>query len=59
MFINPATTWAVLVPVKQLRDAKSRLQPLDPASRRQLALAMARDTVKPSQVPLCRDRSSR
>ncbi len=38
-------SWDVLVPLKGLGQAKSRLTPLAPAKRRRLALAMALDTV--------------
>jgi 2-phospho-L-lactate guanylyltransferase len=38
-------TWSVVVPVKLLRTAKSRLQVFEPTDRAALALAMALDTV--------------
>jgi len=38
-------SWDVLVPLKGLGQAKSRLSPLAPAQRRRLAQAMALDTV--------------
>jgi 2-phospho-L-lactate guanylyltransferase len=38
--------WTVLVPIKRLELAKTRLRPaLDPADHRALVLAMARDTI--------------
>jgi 2-phospho-L-lactate guanylyltransferase len=40
-----ALGWSVVVPVKPLRLAKSRLQELTPARRAELMLAMAVDTV--------------
>jgi 2-phospho-L-lactate guanylyltransferase len=44
---SPATdaSWVVVVPVKELGAAKSRLHPLAPADRADLALAMASDVV--------------
>ncbi len=41
---GPASPWAIVVPVKRLAVAKSRLA-VDPPARAQLALAMALDTV--------------
>ncbi|MDX6286924.1 MAG: 2-phospho-L-lactate/phosphoenolpyruvate guanylyltransferase [Frankiales bacterium] len=38
--------WSVVVPVKILRSAKSRLAALDPAAREAVALAMALDTIE-------------
>ena len=38
-------TWAVVVPVKVLARAKSRIAPLAGSRRAELALAMASDTV--------------
>lgn len=38
--------WSVVVPVKRLARAKTRLQPPDGVAREELALAMALDTVR-------------
>jgi 2-phospho-L-lactate guanylyltransferase len=40
------TGWTLLVPVKDLSRAKSRLRPPHGASRRDLAVALARDTLR-------------
>jgi 2-phospho-L-lactate/phosphoenolpyruvate guanylyltransferase len=40
-----ATSWSVVIPVKLLSTAKTRLQGFDPADREALALAMALDTI--------------
>ena len=40
-----APTWTLVVPVKLLAQAKSRLTSLDPLLRSRLALAMAADTI--------------
>ncbi|HYK32802.1 MAG TPA: 2-phospho-L-lactate guanylyltransferase [Streptosporangiaceae bacterium] len=45
MAIDTPLTWSVVIPVKVLAIAKSRLAGLDDADRRALALAMAADTV--------------
>jgi len=42
---NRRMTWSVVIPVKLLHTAKSRLHVGDPADRAALALAMALDTV--------------
>jgi 2-phospho-L-lactate/phosphoenolpyruvate guanylyltransferase len=42
---NAAMTWSVLIPVKVLDQAKSRLAELAGPRRAELALALARDTV--------------
>lgn len=42
---NGLFTWSVVIPVKVLTKAKSRLAGLGPRRRRELALAMAADTV--------------
>jgi 2-phospho-L-lactate guanylyltransferase len=42
---RPAERWAIVVPVKRLDDAKTRLQ-VDPDVRIELALAFAADTVR-------------
>lgn len=46
--MTPATrlTWSVVIPVKVLARAKSRLRELDDRDRQDLALAMACDTVE-------------
>jgi len=43
--VPTARAWTVVVAVKPLRRAKSRLAPLPPTRRAQLALAMALDTI--------------
>ena len=43
--VSGARSWGVVVPVKHLALAKTRLRPYDDASRRALALAMAEDVV--------------
>jgi 2-phospho-L-lactate guanylyltransferase len=45
MAVDTPLTWSVVIPVKVLAIAKSRLAGLDDADRRALALAMAADTV--------------
>jgi len=45
MALGTPLTWSVVIPVKVLALAKSRLAGLDTADRRALALAMAVDTV--------------
>ncbi|HVB42603.1 MAG TPA: 2-phospho-L-lactate guanylyltransferase [Streptosporangiaceae bacterium] len=45
MAIDTPLSWSVVVPVKVLAVAKSRLAELPPATRQRLALAMAVDTV--------------
>jgi len=45
MALDPPLTWSVVIPVKVLALAKSRLAGLENADRRALALAMAVDTV--------------
>lgn len=42
---SPSTGWAVVIPVKRLSQAKTRLHTTGPATRDQYALAFARDTV--------------
>lgn len=43
---RPPLSWSVVVPVKRLARAKTRLQPPARVARAQLALAMALDTVQ-------------
>jgi 2-phospho-L-lactate guanylyltransferase len=45
MAVHTPLTWSVVIPVKVLAEAKSRLAELADADRRALALAMAVDTV--------------
>jgi 2-phospho-L-lactate guanylyltransferase len=45
MAVHTPLTWSVVIPVKVLAQAKSRLAELADADRRALALAMAVDTV--------------
>ena len=45
MAVDTPLTWSVVIPVKVLAQAKSRLAGLADADRRALALAMAVDTV--------------
>ena len=45
MAVDTPLTWSVVIPVKVLAIAKSRLAGLDDTDRRALALAMAADTV--------------
>ncbi len=45
MAVDPPLTWSVVVPVKVLAQAKSRLAGFADADRRALVLAMAADTV--------------
>jgi 2-phospho-L-lactate/phosphoenolpyruvate guanylyltransferase len=45
MAVDTSLSWSVVIPVKVLALAKSRLAELDDADRRELALAMAVDTV--------------
>jgi 2-phospho-L-lactate guanylyltransferase len=45
MAVHTPLTWSVVIPVKVLAQAKSRLAELTDADRRALALAMAVDTV--------------
>lgn len=42
---GPAAAWSIVVPVKRLAEAKTRLAPLGDDVRRQLALAFAQDVV--------------
>lgn len=44
--LSKGESWSVVLPVKMLRDAKSRLSPIAAGDRAELALAMALDTVE-------------
>jgi len=52
--LSEAAPWSVVIPVKLLRDAKSRLSRLDPDDRVALALAMALDTVEAATAAAAR-----